>query len=189
MFPGCLNQTPFNISSLQWGQTLTYFSSFSGMSQSVAGQLSHLRWRQCFLPSSSSHCPTLPLKSSIPLTNSFSWSYTKSLHVLFEILLSWVAPWKGGSKQQVREAGAAVWEGGFFVEGGGEEIKGEQDLFPLALGSHPSCFITCVTPAFKQLLYILCLLFLLQLPARKGHLLFVDKEETHGPFRIISLIY
>lgn len=128
MFPGCLNQTPFNISSLQWGQTLTYFSSFSGMSQSVAGQLSHPRWRQCFLPSSSSHCPTLPLKSSIPLTNSFSWSYTKSLPVLFEILLS--NPMEGG-RQATGERGRSCRLGGwiFLWREVGKKEKGSKTSF------------------------------------------------------------
>lgn len=127
MFPGCLNQTPFNVSSLQWGQMLTYFSSFSGMSQSVAGQLSHPRWRQCF-PPSSSHCSTLPLKSSIPHTNSFSWSYTKSLHVLFDILLS--NPMEGG-RQATGERGRSCRLGGwiFLWREVGKKEKGSKTSF------------------------------------------------------------
>lgn len=87
------------------------------------------------------------------------------------------------------EARAPSWEGGFFVEGGGEDRKGEHDLSSLALGSHPVGFAACATAAFKQLLYIhFCLLFPLQRAARKGNSLIVDKEETSGPFGIISLI-
>lgn len=87
--------------------------------------------------------------------------------------------------------GGSPWLGAWVLgERDGEEWKrGEQDLLSLALRSHSCGFTTCATTAFKQLLYIpFCLLFLLQCAARKGYLLFADKEETHGPFGVISLI-
>lgn len=66
------------------------------------------------------------------------------------------------------------WKGGFLWREVGKK-KGEQDLFPLVLGSHPAGFTT-----FTRRLYIqFCLIFLLQRTAGKGHLLF-DKEETQA---------
>lgn len=83
------------------------------------------------------------------------------------------------------EAGALGWEHEFR---GREMGKKEKCLLSLALGSHSGGFTTCANTAFKQLLYVqFDLLFLLQHAARKGHLLFVDKEETQGIFRVISL--
>jgi len=57
---------------------------------------------------------------------------------------------EASSRWERRESLAGTMDSG---ERDGEETKAEQDLIPLALGSHPGGFTTCATTAFKQLLY------------------------------------